>query len=887
MKKVTRIWFVALAALAAAACARTMEEGIEIQEDVLANVFGAQAADENLLHGQMTLLLSEGLAQTAESFTGEDGNVNVSRIEALSPASVGVKITGMTRLFPYAGRFEERTRREGLHRWYKVEFDESVPLTKAASGFVKADGIEVVEMNPKIYIVGEPEVVEYVTPSRRNTTQSSSLPFDDPLLKRQWHYYNDGTASSAQSGCDINVFPVWRSYTTGNPDVIVGVVDGGIDFTHEDLADNMWHNPEQNGKNVYGYNFCNKTYVITPNSHGTHVAGTIAAVNNNGVGVCGIAGGNAAEGQEGVKLMSCQVFSSDGGGSGESAIKWSADHGAVISQNSWGFTDKSMTEAPASVKSAVDYFIKYAGFDENGKQVGPMAGGIVIFASGNEDQDHSSVRYEKTLMVTSVGADYRRAYYSNWGEWANIAAPGGDAKKGNQITSTLPDNKYGIMQGTSMACPHVSGVAALIVSRFGGQGFTPEALWDRLVSNTTDISSYNRNYYMGTGLVNAFKSIAGSGGNPPEAPTDLMATVQSNNITVSVTVPTDSDDGKPSSILIYYDQNPLTDLSKAMFASFYVGDAEPGEILTGKVTGLEFESTYYIAAVACDLAGNKSMATAPLQVTTGVNNSPVIKLLSESSFVLKPHESARVLMNAYDPDDHFINFDLQKASEAETLDTLDKSAPKVDIVARLAPTGTYKSKLVITDVYGASTSQDIEYTILENHKPETVKDLPDQIFSARAAVVELPEADYFKDGDGEQLVYTITNTDENVANVNYSQGKFYITSLNFGISEVTVTATDVREESVTQVFRILVRDSHEAVDIYPNPVVDYMYVRTDKETSASIKIISSLGKVCYEDTVSISPFTPAKIDMQSMSGGSYTVEVVCSGSTITKSIVKL
>ena len=71
-------------------------------------------------------------------------------------------------------------------------------------------------------------------------------------------------------------------------------MDGGIDFRHEDLADNMWRNPEQTGDRVYGYNFLNDNYRVTPEEHGTHVAGTIAAVNNNGIGVCGIAGGDAA-----------------------------------------------------------------------------------------------------------------------------------------------------------------------------------------------------------------------------------------------------------------------------------------------------------------------------------------------------------------------------------------------------------------------------------------------------------------------------------------------------------------------------------------------------------------------------------------------------------------
>ena len=178
-----------------------------------------------------------------------------------------------------------------------------------------------------------------------------------------------------------------------------------------------------------------------------------------------MAGGNSKKGVKGAKLMSCQIFDGEKQGSATEAIKWSADHGAVISQNSWGYTD--VTTAPSSLKSAVDYFIKNAGCDKNGKQRSdsPMKGGIVIFAAGNDSKNTSSSDYDGMVSVTSVGADYKRAYYTNYGSWCDVAAPGGDVKKGNQVLSTLPGNKYGKMQGTSMACPHVSGIAALILAR--------------------------------------------------------------------------------------------------------------------------------------------------------------------------------------------------------------------------------------------------------------------------------------------------------------------------------------------------------------------------------------------------------------------------------------
>lgn len=864
--------------LALLACAKTVEI-VETQEPEMAS-----AEEGNTLKpGRMIVKFLPEAVEEIENHTLEDGTVDVSHVRKMASIAAELNIKSMERLFPYAGKFEPRTREAGLHLWYQITFDKAKPLTKAHADFVALDGVSEVEYDPVIKIVGSPKITEYV--STKGASMMASAPFNDPLLERQWHYYNDGTASSAVSGCDINVFPVWRNYTTGRPDVIVGVVDGGVDYSHEDLADNMWHNPNQRGTGQYGYNFVKNSYAVTPDDHGTHVAGTIAAVNNNGIGVCGIAGGDSAGGVSGVKIMSCQIFSgNDSSGNGAAAIKWSADNGAVISQNSWGYPDLDST--PGSLKGAVDYFIKNAGFDENGIQTGPMAGGIVIFAAGNENKNASSSDYESILCVTSVGADYRRAYYSNWGDFADIAAPGGDAAKGNQVLSTLPGNKYGRMQGTSMACPHVSGVAALIVSRFGGLGFTSKALWDRLVNNTTDIKPYNRNYAMGSGLVNAYRAIAGSGGKAPNTPTGLTASTQSNNIDFSVTIPSDSDDGKPNTIIIYYDTKPISNLSDAMFAGSYVGDAEPGEQLSGRISGLEFETGYYLVAVAADLAGNQSAKSSQVFVTTGTNSAPVITPTSALNLTFKPHENGSIRFNFEDPDGHFMNIVMENASEAETLDTLNMSSPSVQIVAVKAATGTYNSRIVVTDRYGLSATMNYSYTVLENHKPEKLSELPDQIFSKRGDVVTLAEADYFRDEDGENLSYSITNDDENVANVNYSNGKFYITALNLGIANITVKATDIREESVSGSFRILVRDGSDPVDIYPNPVSDYLYVRTSEDAKAELSLYNALGAKVYDESLVITPFSPARIDVTSLPVGVYKVQVLYGDTLVEKVVVK-
>ena len=881
MKKITTLGILALFFAGCAQFDNNIEQTVD--PEVSAKVYGLGLSEDAREPHRLNVLFDEETAVELEKLTGEDGTVRMPEVKSFENTGIVM----MRRLFPYAGKFEARTRREGLHRWYEVFYDESASLTKAALDWTEFPGAEQIEFNPRIHIVGDPVIVPVDLPASQ-ASASDDFPFDDPRLPQQWHYLNKGDASSSVSGCDINVVPVWEKYTTGNEAVIVSIVDGGIDYTHEDLAANMWENPEKSGNTRFGYNFVKNNYQVTADSHGTHVAGTIAAVNNNGIGVAGIAGGNAAEGIKGVRLMSCQIFEGeDGSGSGTAAIKWGADHGAVISQNSWSYTDAETT--PQSLKSAVDYFNKYAGFDENGNQVGPMAGGIVIFAAGNEDRDYSSSDYDGIFAVASVGADYRRAYYSNYGEWVDISAPGGDARKGNQVLSTIPGNKYGLKQGTSMACPHVSGVAALIVSQFGGPGFTPAALKKRMLESATPIKSFNKNFQMGAGLINAYKAIAGTGGFPPETPGSLSVKTQSNNIQFSVTVPGDPDDKVPTSIVIYYKTTDFTSASdEPMFALFYLEDEKAGDVLKGTISGLDFNQKYYVAAAAADLAGNVSPISARVAVTTGENTPPAVTAKNGTSVTIKPHQRASLYFELEDVDGHFYTIDLQRETEGVVLDTLVRNAPRVIFAGPEIASGSYTAKLVVTDSYGLSTTQDLSYTVLENHPPVVVNRFEDRVFNSRAAVTEeYVGANYFKDDDGEDLTFTFAFSNETVINMTYQNGKFFLTPMNFGYSDVTVTGTDVRGATATQTFRVLIRDGERELDVYPNPVSDYLYVRTSTNASATLKLVGVNGAAVYEDTLSITPFDPARVDVRGFAPGIYTLILESGETVITQSVVKL
>ena len=400
---------------------------------------------------------------------------------------------------------------EKLSKWLLVSFDESLSNTTVAEALAKDSRVLRVEYDlPMQRIEGK----KVPMPERPATTRAAAnLPFNDPELEWQWHYYNDGSLDSelCAAGADINLLNAWK-YTAGDNRVIVAVCDGGIDTDNKDLADNMWVNEaELNGvagkdddgngyiDDIHGYNFVAGNGKVTADDHGTHVAGTISAVNNNGFAVCGIAGGTGNG--DGVRLMSIQIFEgNDGCYSHQIAqgIKYAADNGAVIINNSWGYDpgiyygDNEYEQWDSVLKDAFSYF------KTNARLEGVMEGGLVVFAAGNETYPESAypAAYRDYISVSAMSSDYKATYYTNYGPGVNICAPGGDATYAGWLTissvSITEKDGYEYMQGTSMACPHVSGCAALAVSYALKQGYTLTAdeLHRLILTSVHDINPY-------------------------------------------------------------------------------------------------------------------------------------------------------------------------------------------------------------------------------------------------------------------------------------------------------------------------------------------------------------------------------------------------------------
>ncbi len=521
----------------------------------------------------------------------------------------------ISRVFPVDSRHEERTVRDGLNCWYIVRYSNEYTAEEVSRRFSQLGEVQKVDVNRTIKRANTRKAIPLSKAEYERMQQGSralAQPFNDALYAKQWNIENDGLhfikgdSIKSIAGADVQVVEAWKK-STGDKSVVVAVLDEGIYVKHPDLEANIWVNDDEDGSlnedkdnNGYkgdrnGYNFVHDMGKITWNDyydsgHGTHVAGTIAAVNNNSIGVSSIAGGDGSA-NSGVKVMVCQIFSgniSTGLYNVVRAMKYAADNGAVVLQCSWGYVSGAANEydwgeagfaseeewiagSPIE-KEALDYFINNAGSPN-----GVVEGGIAVFAAGNECAAMAGYpgAAEYCVSVAATSADFTPATYTNYGPGTTISAPGGDQDyyfnyynpetkaygDVGCILSTLPEHisesGYGYMEGTSMACPHVSAVVALGLSYATKlrKHFKAEEIRELLhaAQNVTPIDSYMKDYkeyrryvadmgpiqpmqlplapfkgQMGSGQVNATKFLAAIGGE------DVGVAMHFPNISIKV-----------------------------------------------------------------------------------------------------------------------------------------------------------------------------------------------------------------------------------------------------------------------------------------------------------------------------------------------------------------
>ncbi|MCX7922987.1 MAG: S8 family serine peptidase [Clostridia bacterium] len=330
--------------------------------------------------------------------------------------------------------------------------------------------------------------VEYVEPDY--IFNNSFLP-SDPSYNLQW-------------GLDsIKATQAWDS-TKGSASVVIAVADTGVDADHQDLVANL----------VPGYNTINNTANTNDdNGHGTHVAGISAGVINNGVGISGVAGE--------CKIMPIKVLGSTGSGYTTDiteGVIWAVDHGAKVINMSLG----GSTYVQA-FQDAIDYAYNN--------------GVIVIAASGNNNTSapHYPAAYNHVVAVGAVDTNHNKASFSNYGSHVDIAAPG------TSIYSTTYNGSYGYMQGTSMACPFVAGLAGLIFSK--DPTLTPGQVENIIETTAIDLGTAGKDDYFGYGLIDAAAALGQEPDTTPITMTivgdtpDPFVPAGTNNARITYTLP--------------------------------------------------------------------------------------------------------------------------------------------------------------------------------------------------------------------------------------------------------------------------------------------------------------------------------------------------------------
>lgn len=345
-------------------------------------------------------------------------------------------------------------------------------------------------------------------PEQVGALAASGAP-NDPRFIEQWALANTGQTGGT-AGADIDALSAW-AMKTGSDSIVVAVIDTGVDYTHPDLAANIWTNPGEipgngidddgNGyiDDVHGYDFINNDNdPMDDNGHGTHCAGVVGAVGNNGVGISGV--------NQKVKIMPLKFLRKDGNGdtaASLNAVAYARKMGAHVLSCSWGGTSRSQALADAIASTNL----------------------LVVTAAGNSGTNndvipHYPSGFDSPQIVSVAASDASDGIpsFSNYGAVSvDVAAPG------EWILSTYPTalgHQYIKMKGTSMATPHVAGLAALLLTV--NPGLSPSQLKSLIMNNADKVSAFSGKTVSG-GRINAANSLKAAGGSPPTPGSAVIA----------------------------------------------------------------------------------------------------------------------------------------------------------------------------------------------------------------------------------------------------------------------------------------------------------------------------------------------------------------------------
>ncbi len=548
------------------------------------------AAPAEYMEGEIIVKLKDNPAKVELGF---DGIIRTG-IESIDALNSKNRTWSMEKILKTDQRPEKTFgKSHGLDRLYLLKIAKNVDIHEAIKKFNKNIDIEYAELNYKVNV---------------------NLTPNDPSYSKLWGLHNTGQTGGI-IGADINTPEAW-DIQTGNNSVVIAVIDTGIDSGHEDLAANMWVNQGEipgnhkdddgNGftDDTRGWDFANQDNdPFDDHGHGTHCAGTIGAVGNNGIGVVGV--------NWDVKILPIKFLDSSGSGSTAGAISsvnYATLMGVDVMSNSWGGGGFSQALEDA-ISAAND------------------AGILFVAAAGNSGSDNdvnsyypSGYNVPNVISVAATDHNDQKASFSCYGaESVDIGAPGVN------IYSTVPTGScslcsvsgYRYLNGTSMATPHVAGAAGLIKSQF--PELTSDSIKIRLLGSADSISSLEGITTTG-GRLNVYHSLETDRVNP-SAVVDLAASSSTfHSILLNWTATGDDGDiGVASYYDIRYSTLPITDENWET-ANKVVGEPKPqssGSVETFTATKLSYDTTYYFALRVIDNVGNFSeLSNMALEATT-------------------------------------------------------------------------------------------------------------------------------------------------------------------------------------------------------------------------------------------------------------------------------
>lgn len=902
----------------------------------------------NYIENRMTVKLQNEVLKSI------DGSVNELVVPTGSHALDDyLKVVGgykLKRVFPNAGKREAMQCQEGLHLWYTVWLDQSKSVTLSRS-LGEANYEDVIAFIEPVFepIQGtyQMEGVSSIAASNGETSPANVAPFNDPLFAKQWNLYNSGRVGnytadgkkivSSIAGADINVVPAWEEQT-GDPRVIVSIVDGGIDVYHEDLINNLWINENEipgngidddnNGyiDDIHGYNFVDENGVIIPNDHGTHVAGIIAAQNNNGIGISGIAGGDGRA-NTGIRVMSSQIFKSNPNydpndptsprsistrstNHTAAAIVYGANNGAVISQNSWGYDVGVQT--PQVIKEAIRYFNKYAGSKAEGDA--PMKGGVVVFAASNDYTEFKTypAAEEDVIAVAAYAPDFSAAWYTNYGSWVDIAAPGGSSpvfkkfpyengEMTSQILSTVAskngESRYGYMQGTSMAAPHITGLAGLIISKYGGADFTNKDLKQRLLTSVKGENTDRYNlpkYYgkMGKGFADAVIALEPYDTSAiPGLPLFEDSFFKSSYDYIRLVWRAEPFSGQKELNIdrynLYISKERITNKN---YTEEYVAKIEipanftdSKSIMTQTLTNLQSGTKYYFALKSFARNGNSSnLVIYSEEVHTLANTAPNItsNIDLDKPLIMAGNEVKEVVFKIEDAENHAYTYSITNSNRLSV--EHNEGELRLRIFANKYYKGDYEVVLTVTDEYGAVSSKQFYFRV-NLKKPPRLKNRELSFNIPVGKQQRFNMRDIIEDSESEYLKFELLEPSNSHISASLEHGYLLISATRVGSTNIGVMVEDKYAQKVRIDIPVFSYENEGIYALFPTIAVKNLYIKLGDiiEGKIRVRIRDLMGRVVREefhDTTELDAHKKTIIlNIYSLAPGQYQLSIANKG----------